>query len=259
MKKVIFVFSALGLALSGLAAVPRMQYLLDNFESVPQVLESMNGAILDGHCQWHFFLADGNGNAAVIEFLQGKAIIHTGAGLPVKVLGNLPYDEEMKAARAYEGFGGKKGPAFQDKEQGRRFVWGATMLKGFEGKPPVEAVPYAFSILKQLDKGATRWSLVYDVPGRRLSWRTDKAPKIRFVDFSAFDFSCAGPPMVLDIHQSFAGDAAKRFVPYTETENRRAVREALKQWDMGFLGNTFLKSHMVDVLCAAAERFRCAG
>lgn len=236
-----------------------MQYLLDSFENVPQVLDSMGAAILDGHCQWHFFVADKSGDAAVIEFLEGKTVVHRGADMPRKVLGNLPYGEEMKALKEYEGFGGSKKVAFDDRENGRRFVWGSAMLEAFAGKPPAEAVPYAFSVLKQLDKGATKWSLVYDVLARRLYWRTDKAADLRFVDFASFDFSCTAPAMALDIHQSLSGDAAGRFKPLTDAENGKAVERALKQWDMGFMGNTFLKPRMTDRLSAAAAGFKCGG
>jgi penicillin V acylase-like amidase (Ntn superfamily) len=234
-----------------------MQYLLDNFETVPQVLESMNSAILDGHCQWHFFVADKSGDAATIEFLNGKAVIHRGAGMPYKVLGNLSYDDEMKALPEYEGFGGKKNVAFKDMENGRRFVWGATMIRDYGTTSPDQAIPYAFSVLKQLDKGATKWSLVYDLMAMKLYWRTNKSPDVRFADFTDFDFSCSTPALVLDIHENFSGNAAKRFRPYTDAENAQAVAQALKAWDMGAIGNTFLKPRMVDMMSKAPGTFTC--
>ena len=234
-----------------------MQYLLDSFAGVPEVLASLDAVTLDGHCQWHFFVADREGRAATIEFEKGSALVRSGDRLPVPVLGNLPYDEEVKALKEYEGFGGAKPVAFSDRENGRRFVWGATMLRAFAGRPADKAVPYAFSILKQLDKGATRWSLVYDLGNLRLHWRTNRSPEVRHVDLAAFDFSCPGPAAGLDVHASAAGDVRARFAPLADADNRKAVEAALRQWDMGFMGNTFLKPRMAERLSAAAAGFHC--
>jgi choloylglycine hydrolase len=234
-----------------------MQYLLDSFATVPEVLDSLAGARPDGHCQWHFLVADRAGRAAVIEFLDGRAVVHTGAHLPITVLGNLAYDDEMKALTEFEGFGGAKKVDFADRENGRRFVWGAKMLRDFGARAPAEAVPYAFSILAQLDKGATKWSLVFDIPGGRVSWRTNKARDIRFADLASFDLSCGTPALVLDIHGDASGDVANRFTPYNDTENAAAVKAALKPWPMGAMGNTFLKPRMVERMSKVPATFAC--
>jgi len=235
-----------------------MQYLLDSFDGVPQVLDSLTGARVDGHCQWHFFVADRQGRAAVIEFIDGRAVVHTDANLPIPVLGNLAYDNEMKALTEFEGFGGAKKVDFADRENGRRFVWGAKMLRDFGARAPAEAVPYAFSILAQLDKGATKWSLVFDILAGRVSWRTNQARDIRFVDLASFDLSCGTPALVLDIHGNASGDVANRFAPYSDTENAAAVKAALKPWPMGAMGNTFLKPRMVERMSRVPAKFACA-
>ena len=49
-----------------------LQYILDNFETVEQVLASLSQVIMDGHCQWHFFTVDKLGNTAAIEFPGGQ-------------------------------------------------------------------------------------------------------------------------------------------------------------------------------------------
>ena len=235
-----------------------MQYLLDNFATVPEVLDSLAGARPDGHCQWHFFVADREGRAAVIEFLSGRAVIHTAERLPVKVLGNLAYDDEMKALGAFEGFGGSKKVDFADTENGRRFVWGAAMLRDLAAAPKAEAVPYAFSILAQLDRGATKWSLVFDIPAGRAYWRTNQARDIRFADLASFDLSCDQPARVLDIHAAMTGIVSDRFAPWTEADKARFVKAALKPWPLGPMGKTFLKPRMVERIAEVPTTIACS-
>ena len=61
-----------------------MQYVLDNFESVDQVIRSTFEIVLDGW-DWHFFTGDRDGSCAAIEFLGGEPVVHTGKSLPVTV------------------------------------------------------------------------------------------------------------------------------------------------------------------------------
>lgn len=235
-----------------------MQYLLDSFATVPEVLDSLAGARPDGHCQWHFFVADREGRAAVIEFLDGRAVVRTGDTLPIPVLGNLAYDDEMKALAEYEGFGGTKKVDYADTKNGRRFVWGAGMLRDFAAAPRAEAVPYAFSILAQLDRGATKWSLVFDIPAARVYWRTNQARDIRFADLASFGLSCEKPARVLDIHAAKAGNVADRFAPWTEADNARFVKAALKPWPLGAMGNAFLKPRMAERIAKVPAAIACS-
>ena len=84
-----------------------MQYALDNFESIEQVVQSAHDFSIEGW-SWHFFTADSNGNAAVIEFLDEKVVIYKGDDLPIPVLANTKYEKELEMIKEYEGFGGTK-------------------------------------------------------------------------------------------------------------------------------------------------------
>ena len=85
-----------------------MQYLLDNFATVPEVIDSLETVVPEGHCEWHFFLADREGRAAVIEFLDGRTVVRTGDALPWKLLTNSSYAEALTLLSEFEGFGGSR-------------------------------------------------------------------------------------------------------------------------------------------------------
>jgi choloylglycine hydrolase len=89
------------------------EYLLDNFKSVEEVIASDKDVRIC-HIQppplermhRHALIADSTGNCAIIEFIGGKMVCHTGENLPVKVLTNNTYDTSMEYVRTYTGFGG---------------------------------------------------------------------------------------------------------------------------------------------------------
>lgn len=103
--------------------LPRMythqwiQYILDNCASVEQVLARLTEVLIDGHCQWHFFVADEAGQTASIEFLGGEAVIHTGESMPIQVMCNARYADELERIKDYEGFGGQNPVDFSDKKR----------------------------------------------------------------------------------------------------------------------------------------------
>ncbi len=241
--------------------LPRMyhhqwiQYLLDNFATVDEAVASLSKALPEGHCQWHFFLADKGGQAAVVEFLKGKAIVYEGKALPYKILCNDPYEGELKDLVNYEGFGGTKKPAPLYEREDPRFRWAAVMLKNFDEAVP--AVDYAFTVLDRLDLGNRKWAVVCDIPNARMYVRTSLATKVRWVDFAALDFACSKSPRALDINRDLAGAVANEFTVLTEAWNKDAISKAWAEIDAGAVGNLFFKPQMVRGLGTAITAFSC--
>lgn len=226
-----------------------IQYLLDTCGSVEEVIGSAKSLALDGW-GWHFFIADAQGNAAVIEFLDGKLVIFTGESMPVLVLCNTRYADELSRLKEYVGFGGEKpvsltkldrltrlasqGIRFLKGEKPRwstdvdvpRFVGAAHRLQTYD--PSQSPSKQAFSVLKQLDKyGATRWSIVYDIKGRRIEFHTSACPTPRYCSMRSFDFSDDGPPLAADINATTTGDIRSLFRPCTREMNRDLVTKVV--------------------------------
>jgi choloylglycine hydrolase len=233
-----------------------IQYLLDNCATVDEALASLAKALPEGHCRWHFLLADRAGGVAVLEFLEGKVAIYRGATLPYPILCNDAYQAELKDIVNYAGFGGTKDPTPRYVREDPRFRWAAVMMRS-PGRR-TSAVDEAFTVLKRMDLGTTKWSVAYDLPRSRMYFRTSVASGIRWVDLSALDFSCTRAPLALDIHSAREGDVARAFTPLTGARHAAAVAAAWKEIDAGLLGNLFFKPLMVRGLGAAPAAFACA-
>lgn len=233
-----------------------IQYLLDNFETVEQVLADLGKVAIEGHCQWHFFVADAGGQAATIEFLKGNTVVHTDSNMPVKALCNAAYDKELIALQDHEGFGGNKPLDFSDKSGPLRFAQAASMLLQFQQQPPqAPTVEDAFRILQQLDCGNNKWQLVFDVPQRRLYYRTSLAQSIKSACLTSFDLSGNTPAMMLDINTGGEGDTSAGFRPFDETLNCRFIKQMWDGVNMGFALNTLFKPLLVKRLSDYPKTF----
>jgi penicillin V acylase-like amidase (Ntn superfamily) len=203
-----------------------IQYQLDNFESVEQVLANLSEFSLDGW-GWHFLVCDREGNCAVIEFLDGKPLIYSGEALPIPVLCNSPYPQEIKELDEFQGFGGTREVDPSD-DSIPRFVQAAHLLKAYERSPSMSAVDYAFEILGGLDRGRTRWSYVLDPRHLRVHFRTSVGRHIKYFDLRAFDLSCRTPAQMMDVNSDLAGEVSEKFVDYTVKANRDYIAEAFQ-------------------------------
>lgn len=233
-----------------------MQFLLDNFDSIDGVIESLKMLSISGHCQWHFFIADRKGNTAVIEFYEGKKTIYRNENMPIKVVCNATYASELQKIKQFKGYGGQQDPCIRNKEVDNRFVWAASLIDAFPLSVSSSPVVYAFDILRELDCGNNQWSIVYDITHGRIYFRTAKAKKIRFVDFASFNFSCNLPLMALDIHRDLEGDISHYFELYTDDHNKVFIQEATDRVDTSVLGNDF-KSRWRDRLSEYTKGFTC--
>jgi penicillin V acylase-like amidase (Ntn superfamily) len=233
-----------------------MQYLLDNFDSVEDVVGSLDKLSISGHCQWHFFVADLRGSAAVIEFPDGKRTVYRGGTMPVKVLCNAAYASELEKMRGFRGYGGDQDLGMGNKEVDNRFVWAASLIDGYPASGSTDPVVYCFDILRELDCGPTQWSLVYGLTHGRMYFRTAHAQRIRYADVASFDLSCGSEVAALDIHRDLEGDVSHCFEPYSEDDNRAFIVKALEPVDTSSLGEDF-KPGLCDHLAEYAKGFTC--
>jgi penicillin V acylase-like amidase (Ntn superfamily) len=110
----------------GLSSLRWIRYLLDNFATVDEAITGMEqieivlGKIDNNPIHFHVALEDKSGDSAVIEFINGKQIIHHGRDVLV-LTNNPPYNVQIAALAEYEAFGGHK-PLPGNIESNDRFV-----------------------------------------------------------------------------------------------------------------------------------------
>ena len=204
-----------------------IQYLLDTFPAVGEVIESANSLNLDGW-NWHFLVADASGECAAIEFIDGQAVAHAGDGLPVPVLCNASYDVEVKRLDEYQNSTLRR---FLGKTVSRtpRFVRAANLLAEYDPADGVSPLDYSWKVIEEIRiPGWNKWSVLFDVFNKQIHFNTEGERGIRSVSFSGIDFSCEEPSMLLDIHSSPPGDVSDAFVEYSYELNRDFLKQRAK-------------------------------
>jgi penicillin V acylase-like amidase (Ntn superfamily) len=203
-----------------------IQYNLDTRASVAEVVAGASEVRPVGSTPIHYLFADATGDAAVVEFLEGRLVLHRGETLPVKALANSTYAESVPAFEAARA----RGVVPETRGSLDRFVRGA-MLAAKAGDP----IDRAFSALASVaNPGYTRWSVVYDLSRCVIHFRTDTNREIRRLRLAGMDFSCRTPVGMLDVTARGSGDATGRFAAYTRAANRALL-------DASFAKTPFLR------------------
>jgi penicillin V acylase-like amidase (Ntn superfamily) len=225
-----------------------LQYLLDNFSTVEEVIAS-DAQVRIENTQDHYLVCDRTGTCAVIEFLDGKMAAHTGDDLPVSALTNNTYEESVAAWQAASQDGAPK----PGDDSLRRFYTAAERVISFESNGTESAVDYAFKTLDLVSRGETQWSIVFDTENQRVYFKTKMHPQIRYVDLSTFDFSCLTPVLMLDVQENLSGDISSNFVGYLHEVSLAHTLEFARGWR----SQREISPEQVEGVLALAESFAC--
>jgi len=190
-----------------------MQYQLDNFATVPEVIEYLDRVALDGW-GWHYMIADRQGRAAIIDFVDGKPVVTTGDALPIHLCCNSDYAVAMDWLKKHQGFGGDL-PIEQRFTEIPRFIYGAKLMQDFEDQDPVA---YSFKILDDMSVNV-RWSIVFDVSRGEVHFKTNLDQGIRHFAFDPDDFEPDRGPLMLDINSPGPADVRSRFTAHDRSRD----------------------------------------
>ena len=200
-----------------------IQYQLDNHVSVEEVIKSDTQLrITSKGTPLHYLVADANGHAATIEFLDGKLKVHHGKDLPFPVLTNDTYASSL-ASHLNKGTGGNNSL--------ERFSAACEMIKHLtvdsSGTSTIDA---AFKILGKVAQGDyTKWSIVYDITEKKIWFKTERFVQIRSISFASLDFSCQSPPGFIDLNGPEQGDISIMLINFTPAINRRILEKSVEQ------------------------------
>jgi len=202
-----------------------MQYVLDCFETVEQVIQSASDIALDGW-GWHFFAADKHGNHASIDFLDGRLVVNGGQETRFPLLCNSIYAKELEGLRTYQGFGGTK-PIDVEDPGIPRFVRGLYLLKHYAPSQTQSPVDYGFRILECIALGDNKWKYVFDWPNRTVYYRTANNQNVRSLSLLELDFEGESPSRMVDIDVGKAGSAIDQLKEYSREWNEDFVTNAI--------------------------------
>jgi penicillin V acylase-like amidase (Ntn superfamily) len=206
-----------------------IQYALDRFETVAEFLHGIETVRIAGRTPLHFLVADRTGDAAAIEFLDGKLVTHRGPSLRARALANSTYADSLAylERRVRQG---DTAPAFTRRSLDR-FARAAELVAVATAQPAgseEDAVGRAFAALEAVKQPHyTRWQIVYDLTAMRIHWRTEDNVTRRHLDVGALDFTCgAVRGLGIDAGHDAVGSA---FAPHTVADNLALVRTSFSK------------------------------
>ena len=193
-----------------------LQYLLDNAADVKEALQLMEQiqlvmAAAHGHkTTVHLAIEDASGDSAIIEFVQGKPLIHHGAEYRI-MTNDPPYDEQLRLLKAQDyskpsselPLPGNVNP----RDRFQRAAYYAGMLP--EPKNEREAISGVLAIARNVSvpfgapyKGFgiynTEYRTAINLSSRRYFFELTTSPNVIWVDLMQFKLTPGSPVMALD-------------------------------------------------------------
>jgi choloylglycine hydrolase len=223
----------------GLAISIWAQYVLDNFATVDEAVEALkqepfvvvtaNVPGQDRLATLHFSLSDKTGDSAIVEYLNGKQVIHHGKQF--QVMTNSPtYDEQLALSEYWKQIGGTVMLPGTNRSADR-FVRASFYINAIpKSEDPAIAAASAFSVIRNVSVpygittpnepniSSTRWRTVADQKRLIYYFESALSPNTFWVDLKDLDFSQeTGKVMKLDLGKDqknvYSGNAAKDFKP----------------------------------------------
>jgi len=228
-----------------------IQYVLDTCGSVQESIQvaSLVRLVDDGDSPSHFLVADADGDCAVIEFLNGHLVCHTGVTLLVKALSNMRYDRALIALKS----GGPRWWWSNPGQSAERFAGAATRLKSFSTSRDTSAALYALSTLTDVVAAShTKWNVVYDISKKEIRFRSAASPTVKLISIHDFDLSCKAPLLMLDVNAAIDGNVGRFFTLYDQKINLKIFRTLCDRLEIEVSAESAIE------LMKLFESFECA-
>jgi len=166
--------------------------------------------LLFGDVNVHLVLRDATGDSAIMEYLDGKLVVHHPMPIPAAT-NEPPYAEMLTKVAAYNGLGGDQPMPYgidPVSRCARASLWAKRLPKA---QTPTQAVAYAFDVIQTVcrppgDRAASIWTAVRDHTNLVFYYRTLNDPQVVSLNLKELDFSSGQPEKVLEMHADQAGD-----------------------------------------------------
>ncbi|RFS21796.1 linear amide C-N hydrolase [Chitinophaga silvatica] len=220
----------------GLTIAAWVQYVLDNFATVSEVVDATRRNTFqiisddvpgqNRLATLHLSISDPSGDNAVFEFIKGKVVIHHDTSYIVMT--NSPtYDQQLALNEYWKQIGGTVFLPGTNRAADR-FVRASFYINAIPRTDNTRvtvasvfsvirncSVPYGISTPGQPNISSTRWRSVSDQKNLVYFFETALTPNTFWVNFKDIDFSEAGGVKKLSLvnGETYAGNAVASFVP----------------------------------------------
>jgi penicillin V acylase-like amidase (Ntn superfamily) len=207
-----------------------LQYLLDQAVDVKEalaLLEKVQIVMVSAHghdANVHLAIEDASGDSAIIEYIDGKQVIHHGK--QYRLMTNDPTYAEQLALLAKQDFSNPSSDMplpgnVKATDRFQRAAYFAAMMP--EPKNEREAIASILAITRNVSVpfGApyagfgiynTEYRTAINLKARRYFFELTTSPNVLWADLTQFDLSVGAPAMVLDPDNlELSGDVTQRF------------------------------------------------
>lgn len=229
-----------------------VQYCLDSFRSVADVVASASELAISGPAKLHFIACDQTGNCAIVEFLDGKVVTRSERTLPLPVLTNSTFSDSLEYLNRTLGYGGDPVTPEGTGSLARfaRTAKGVHAARSAARDLPVGDVYAILADVAQPD--STRWSIVYELQKTTVHFKTSGNAEIRTVNLADLDLDCTAEPLMLDLLAAGSGDVTSKLLPYSAGKNLETIEAGLKAGKVTAAGRD-----AIDARAAYPESLTC--
>lgn len=211
-----------------------VQYVLDNFSTVNQIINNLDHyqivseKVHEREWPLHLVIEDATGDSAIIEFLNGKRVIHHGS--EYRVLTNTPaYSIQLENLKKYEPLGKLPLPGGTDSIS--RFVRASFFLNKLpQPKDSLQAIAGVYSAMRpqmvpfgsgvtnagqavgNAQLGTTYWISLGDLSNKIYYFQSTHSPNLIWLNLNRIPFEKLKNRQAIDPHNvALHGEIAQEF------------------------------------------------
>lgn len=168
---------------TGLMASRWVEYCLDNYRDVNEIISKITQIKVINNYHAHWFAADKSGNCAVFEYINGNLVINYGQPLTFPGLTNHTYELSCSEFKKFNDNNGRVTP--HGHKSIERFIRGISILNKYKNQPPLD---YMFKLMHIIRRPAnvdtpTKWTTIYDLNNKVIYYKTKDEKKYRKLIF----------------------------------------------------------------------------
>ncbi|MGB3227197.1 MAG: linear amide C-N hydrolase [Saprospiraceae bacterium] len=218
-----------------------IQYQLDNFESINEVLENLNKLqIRPIKGKIHYILADSSGNSVVIDFINNKPIVTNKMAHECQAITNYPATTSQ--LNYNKQIGKLKGT---NSSHLHRYNVLQRELEAIQFKNIPITVEAVFESLEnvKISKGKfkTYWSIAYDIKQKLIYFKTESCDKVKQMDIKLFNFEQEITACLINTKEK--GSLNTKFKPYDVPANTDLLKMSLLGLGLNLLEPVELSQH----------------